>query len=133
MDKKLKGKIINASRRLTYSYQPRTLAKKAQQVAPATFKCKLCPAVLYEGKKELSKTDLKNRFPNIVAEKLKLDHIEPVIPITGFKTGEWDWNEYYDRMFVEQDGWQGLCKECHDKKSDEENKLRRLHKKSVDK
>ena len=43
-----------------------------------------------------------------------VDHIDPVVdPKVGFV----DWTTYIERMFVEEDGLQILCKECHDKKT----------------
>lgn len=56
---------------------------------------------------------------------MKSDHIEPVIPVTGFTT----WDDCVERMFVEADGYQALCKECHDTKSKEEKALRLQYKK----
>lgn len=46
-----------------------------------------------------------------------VDHIEPVInPQTGWQS----WDEVVKRMFVDSDGLQVLCKECHDRKTKEE-------------
>jgi 5-methylcytosine-specific restriction endonuclease McrA len=48
------------------------------------------------------------------------DHILPVIePSVGFV----DWNTYIDRLFLGQ--IQPICKECHAKKTKEENKVRK--------
>lgn len=58
-----------------------------------------------------------NKKPNVF-----VDHIEPVVnPETGFVS----WDEYIERLFVEEDGLQVLCKECHDKKTKEEKERRR--------
>jgi 5-methylcytosine-specific restriction endonuclease McrA len=56
-------------------------------------------------------------------EKIDIDHIIPCIkPSEGFTS----WDEYITRRFVFDDKkLQGLCKDCHKKKSKEENKLRR--------
>lgn len=52
------------------------------------------------------------RYKNAVA-----DHIEPVVdPNVGFQ----GWDEVVKRMFVEKEGFQCLCKACHDKKCQEE-------------
>lgn len=45
-----------------------------------------------------------------------VDHITPVVPPSGFTT----WDEIISRLFVEEEGLQVLCKECHDKKTLEE-------------
>ena len=60
---------------------------------------------------------------HISHEKIEIDHIFPCIkPSDGFKT----WDEYITRRFVfDAKNLQGLCHECHKKKSKEENKLRR--------
>jgi hypothetical protein len=56
------------------------------------------------------------------AKEVAIDHIEPVVPVTG-----WDsWEAVIDRLFCEPEGFQGLCKAgCHAKKSKEENAARK--------
>jgi hypothetical protein len=52
---------------------------------------------------------------------MQADHIEPVIPISG-----WDsWDGVVSRMFCEADGFQAICKECHKAITNEQNKQRR--------
>ena len=48
------------------------------------------------------------------------DHINPIVPVTGFDT----WDGLIERLFCEIDGYQALCKECHQKKTNIENKKR---------
>lgn len=123
MDKKWKGRIINALRRLSYSYPPRSKAKAKQKVAPATFECEHCGIWVYEGSKDLEKLDLE--APNgIIKGKVNHDHIEPVIAVSGFRNTDWDWHEYIERLFCEQEGFQILCSDCHSKKTKEEDKKR---------
>ena len=58
----------------------------------------------------------KKRVNNI-----HVDHIFPVVdPAVGFV----DWSVYVERMFLEEDGLQVLCKSCHDAKTSDERKLR---------
>lgn len=64
--------------------------------------------------------------------EMAADHIEPVIPLTrnwnnlhGSFLG-YDWNEVMRRLWVEQSGYQVLCRSCHAKKTKEENMVRRL-------
>lgn len=60
-------------------------------------------------------------------EKIEVDHIEPVIkPEDGFT----DWNSYIRSKFVEADKLQGICRDCHKKKTQNENKIRREIKKT---
>jgi len=60
---------------------------------------------------------------------IKVDHIEPVVPTEGWgDTTEWlgvNWNEYLSRLFVEMDGLQAICYDCHAGKTEKENSDRR--------
>ncbi len=124
MTPKWKGKIINALRRLSYSYPPRNEAKTRQKVAPATFECEHCQTWVYEGSKTLDKLDLTP--PKLLIKgKVAIDHKSPVIPLKSFKRPPWDWDEYILRMFCDDSGFQILCKSCHDKKTKQENEERR--------
>jgi hypothetical protein len=54
-------------------------------------------------------------------KEINMDHIHPVIPVEG-----WDnWDGFIERLFVDDEGWQVLCKACHQEKTNEENKERR--------
>ena len=55
------------------------------------------------------------------AKEVAVDHIEPVVPVSGFTT----WDEVIERMFVEKEGLQVLCKECHRVKCQEEKQQRK--------
>lgn len=49
-----------------------------------------------------------------------VDHINPVIdPHVGFI----DWSVYIERLYCEKEGFQVLCKPCHDKKTKEERSI----------
>jgi 5-methylcytosine-specific restriction endonuclease McrA len=55
-------------------------------------------------------------------EKLDVDHIVPCIkPSEGFTS----WDAYIEARFVTADKLQGLCKDCHKKKTKDENRLRK--------
>lgn len=55
-------------------------------------------------------------------EKIDIDHIKPVVNVNeGFTT----WDDYIYSKFVGADSLQGICKDCHKKKTKEENKIRR--------
>ena len=63
--------------------------------------------------------DCMRSFPQ---KHVRADHIKPVVdPVRGFV----DWNTYVERLFVELDGFQCLCKECHDAKTARERKARK--------
>lgn len=56
-----------------------------------------------------------------------VDHINPVIdPHVGFDS----WDEVINRMFCETDNLQVLCKECHDKKTQEEKEIAKERRKN---
>ena len=57
--------------------------------------------------------------------QIRADHIEPVVPVTGFT----NWDDVINRLFVEADGFQALCVECHKSKTKEENANRKRHEK----
>lgn len=49
-----------------------------------------------------------------------VDHIQPVIdPAVGFIS----WDVYVERLFCEVDGFQVLCKTCHDEKTKKEREI----------
>ena len=53
---------------------------------------------------------------------IQVDHIDPVVdPAKGFE----NWHTYIERMFCEADGLQVLCRECHQKKTDDEKKRKK--------
>jgi len=111
MDAKLKAFVIQTLRRGTYRWEGRYNAKKASKIARNQYVCNACKGVF--GNKDIN-----------------LDHILPVVPVDGFKNGQpWDWNEYIERMFPNQEGYQILCSSCHDLKTLEENSSRRENKK----
>lgn len=59
---------------------------------------------------------------NFPAADVVVDHINPVVDtMDGFKT----WDMYVERMFVEADGLQVLCKPCHTDKTTSERKERK--------
>lgn len=136
MDKKTKGKVISTLRKLTFTHKARSNVKNRYKVAPATFVCSQCGKPVYEGKSEDKFNLLQEEFPNIEMGKIHMDHIDPVIPIEGFYEKEWDWDIYINRLLCDESGWQTLCAECHDIKTQDENEQRktyRSNKKKVDK
>jgi hypothetical protein len=128
VNKAFKGKIINALRRLSFSYPPRNNVKKRQQVGPATFECETCLIWIYEGSRDISShlEKLDSEPPNGIAKgRTNMDHKEPVVPLENFKRGSWDWDQFINRMFCEEEGYQLLCSECHEDKTKEEDRIRK--------
>lgn len=60
----------------------------------------------------------RNIFPS---SQVQVDHIEPVIPVSGFTS----WDDAVERMFPEKEGFQVLCLDCHKIKTKTENEARR--------
>ncbi len=63
----------------------------------------------------------RGHFPD---KLIAVDHVEPVVPVTGFTS----WDDIINRMFCEKDNLQVLCKSCHDIKTLKEKELRKKHK-----
>ncbi len=87
-------------------WPPRAEVKRRCKVEEKTgwFKCEICGAL---------------------RERIDVDHIKPVVPVSGFTT----WDAYIAARFVTADKLQGICKDCHNEKTQKENKARRLCKK----
>jgi hypothetical protein len=56
--------------------------------------------------------------------QMQADHIQPVVPVTGFDS----WDKVIARLYCEADGFQAVCKPCHRTKTLDENKERRANK-----
>lgn len=64
---------------------------------------------------------------SFVRKWVRVDHILPVVdPVKGFE----GWDVYIKRLFCHISNLQILCCACHNKKTIEENKIRRQHEKS---
>ena len=103
MDSKLKQFIINTLRRASYRWPPRFNTMNKARVERGKYRCNLCQNI--HRRKDVS-----------------LDHINPVVnPVKGFE----GFDIYIERMFVGEAGWQVLCKECHNGKTNQERVLRK--------
>lgn len=69
-------------------------------------------------------SDCEGHFPRRDCAK---DHIEPVVPIEGWSS----WDEIIERMFIEIEGFQVLCKGCHSKKTEREKEERKNARKQL--
>ena len=124
IDKKTKGKIINALRRLTYSYPPRNEVKRLRKVDKSLYSCELCHRYCYEGKSNKTYIEYAHKYPDreIVMEKPQIDHTFPVVPIE--KGWKWNWNDIINNMFCDIKGLKCLCSKCHHTKTAEEQTQR---------
>lgn len=101
-DKKLKRFLIPVLRRATYRWKDRNEAYVSARVDRGLYQCNSCKECF--GPKDVV-----------------IDHIDPVVSI---EDGFTDWTEYVKRMFPEKDGFQVLCKPCHEIKTLMEDNLR---------
>jgi len=122
-DKRLKGQLISAIKRVWHRNPVRIAVLKATEVReygtkkdgtrrakPYVFyTCAACGAL---AKQQKSKTH----------PRINVDHIEPVVPIDRPLDS---WDEYIERLFCDMSNLQALCDNCHDTKTQEENHARR--------
>lgn len=107
IDSKRKSFIVSTLRRSSYRWYGRYEAMKRARIERGLYRCNVC----------------KGAFKN---KEINLDHILPVVPLTGFDT----WEGYLDRLFCEPEGMQVLCKTCHDIKCSLEREERKKNKAS---
>ena len=109
----IKSALRSGSQRWPPRYEALNEAKRGKFVNESTgrlaehYECAMCHKL----------------FP---AKSVVVDHIEPVVPVSGFST----WDEVISRMFCPVSGLQVLCKEDHKIKTKEENDLRRANTKN---
>lgn len=99
----LKAFIVGLLRRGTYRWPPRSDALKKARVERGLYQCAMCKLAFKK-------------------KEVQVDHI---IPVVSIKTGFSNWEEYIERMFPMEDGFQILCKPCHSTKTDTENHYRK--------
>lgn len=101
-DPRFKSFLMSALRQQSRYWFPKKQCLTRAKVGRGKYQCASCPAIV--GPKEI-----------------KADHITPVIPIEGFD----NWSEVIKRIFCGADGYQALCKKCHDIKTKKENDQRK--------
>lgn len=105
-DNRFRSVLISVLRRFSRFWHPSKLVLDKARIARGMYQCSSCSKIV--GPKDI-----------------KVDHIEPVVPITGFT----NWDDLISRLFCEESGLQAICKECHKIKTDKENLDRRRCKK----
>lgn len=105
-DKRFRSFLMSALRKASRFWSPATECLQKARIDRGIYKCAICSKI----------------FP---AKEMRADHIDPVIPINGFET----WDEVIHRLFCEVEGFQAICKGCHDEKTKAENAQRRAIKK----
>ena len=106
----IKSALRSASQRWPPRYRTLSSAFVGKRINPASgriagfYKCNSCA----------------NAF---VMKDVEVNHIVPVVPITGFDS----WDNIINRLFCEQEGLEVLCKPCHKRITKQENLERKIH------
>lgn len=104
----VKGALRSASQRWPPKYSILSTACVGTRINPASgrwakfYHCANCNA-------------------DYVAKEVEVNHIIPVIPVSGFDS----WDGVIKRMFCEAEHLEVLCKPCHKKLTKEENEQRK--------
>ena len=114
-----RSKLINALRRVSMHWKPKSVALKralaGKKINPSTGKLKQFYKCEESGEEGW-------------ADEMHADHIDPVVPEQWGETTRflgYNWNEYIQRMFVEEDGYQIILKALHKAKTKQENQNRK--------
>lgn len=102
LERDIRRFLIPVLRRASLRWKPRNEALKAARVDRGLYKCASCQELF--GPKDIV-----------------LDHIEPVVPLTG---DTYSWHDFVNRLFVSSEKYQVLCHPCHDTKSLIEDNIR---------
>lgn len=101
-DPRFRSMIMSALRSASRWWKPSEACIAKQRIGRGKYQCPLCPAI-------------------VPLNQMKRDHIDPVIPVTGFTS----WSDVVTRMFGQEDNYNGICKTCHSEKTLGENRERR--------
>jgi len=101
-DKRFRSALIAVLRKFSRFWAPKENVLKKSKIARGLHQCSLCSAI-------------------VNYKEIKVDHIEPVVPVTGFTT----WDDLINRLFCEEAGLQAICEACHSEKTKKENESRK--------
>ena len=102
MDNRKKAHAIQSLRRSTYKWPGRWQAEKRSRIGRGEYYCEICGLVCRK-------------------KDTQLDHIEPVVdPNKGWE----GFDQFIDRLLVDETGWQRICVSCHKEKTAIENATR---------
>lgn len=114
-EKQFRNWLIPKLRRFSIYWPQRRYAREAARVEindgvfkngnpkiKVMYKCSICSAI-------------------VDRDSIHIDHIKPVIDITGFTT----WDDYINSLFCDLDNLQAICHNCHLDKSLKENEKRK--------
>ena len=99
-------------RKLSYQWPPRNKAKQLAWVERGQYRCAEC-----------TRQEIEKSWHHT---EIVIDHIIPIIdPEKGFTTLD----DFIMKLFCPVDGFQILCKQCHQLKTSKENEIRKANKK----
>jgi hypothetical protein len=108
--------IKSTLRSATQRWGPKQSALKRARIRRGVYLCEGWGRPEHE-----TPASLPPRAGNKRRRKVAVDHINPVVdPHVGFTT----WDDVIERMFVEVEGFQVLCPDCHEEKTKEERAIR---------
>jgi hypothetical protein len=120
--------VIWQLRRCSYMWAPRQQALREAQASRKDFKKNpgVAPAsVTRRVRNFYSCAICKKVFPR---KLVSVDHIKPVIdPKRGWQS----WDEYIVRLFCQKEGFQIICSEDHNEKTQRERKIRQKYKEAA--
>jgi 5-methylcytosine-specific restriction endonuclease McrA len=99
---KRKQFVVGTLRRASMRWPPRNEIIKNARVDRGLYECAMC----------------KGHFKR---EYIDIDHIIPVIDV---QSGFTNWEDYVTRLLPDVDGFQALCKTCHESKTILEDHMR---------
>lgn len=106
--------IKGGLRQISYRWPPKNEVKKEAWVERGVYRCK-------GYKKRTHKVKLSITVKGKKTNNVYVDHIDPVVdPKKGFVS----WDEIIKRMFCEKEHLQILCKDCHTRKTADEQHSR---------
>lgn len=104
-----KSFVISTLRKASFRWPPRYRVMVKARRDRGKYECAICHSIV--GNRDI-----------------QMDHKEPVLLVDkGFTT----FDEYIERLFCDEDGYQAICRTCHDIKTKEENELRKIFKYST--
>ena len=110
---KFKAVMMKYSR--SYDMELRRVRDNPARIRRGFYKCECCKQEVPATKKVTLKNGKEKKVRNIVA-----DHREPIVdPSVGFV----DWNTWIERCFIELNGYDALCYDCHTIKSNKEKQI----------
>ena len=124
MNKKIKGWIRQALRKLSYRDPVRNIAKKRAYVSTGLYRCENCGLLCYSGTSEKNLIEHSLKYPEICTietvrrgkkkfQGIELNHVNSVVPVdTTYEDMLLD--TYCERMFPESpDAFSSICFLCH--------------------